>query len=250
MEKIKVGELDFTKMSKLNDDLIDSDIFIYNDKMYKLFKKRELYQGSEDIEKKLEYLKQLNGLVKYVKIDRLITFLNSIIGYEMEFFKDYMSFDDTLYDNDINISLRKKLSKYSITELKKMHENNFVHTDFHIGNIITNKEDILLVDPESFLHKTMCDDKEFEYQKILDIKNSIFVVLSYIYKYDFELLNLANFKDLISNQLHISPTIREYIISIINNDKTMKNIYIDELIDDYEDDKVEYDCHKVLSKYR
>ncbi|HHW69658.1 MAG TPA: hypothetical protein GX747_04900 [Tenericutes bacterium] len=187
---------------------------------------------------------------KCLRVNKLIMFLDDVIGYEMDFFPNHRSFDDTLYDENINTTLRKKLSKYSILELKEMHENGFIHTDFHIGNIITDEKDILFIDPDSFTPKLMCDEKLYDSEKINDIKNSIIVSLSYIYKIDFITFTEGFLIDMAKKELHINSDLKEYILAAIHKDKSIKNTYIDVFLDKLDIDKVKYDQKNILDKYR
>lgn len=245
MEKIKLSSLNWAKMKLFNrnDEYRNSDLYVYEDKLYKLYKINNF-----GIKCVLDCLEMNKNLSKCVYPNKYIYLNDEFIGYEMNFYPNHKSLESTLED-DIEISLKKTLSKYIIMELKYIHKNGFAHTDFHLGNIITDKKDIFYIDIDSFLPKILSTTEIFNHELFMDIVCSSRTILSYIYGIDFNILNQIELIDIIEHELSLKKEIKEYLLATINQDNSINNLYIDSFIDNMEDDKIDFDKRRVLAKY-
>ncbi len=125
-----------------------------------------------------------------------------------------------------------------------MRNQNIVHKDIHLGNIITNLKDTKLIDLDE---GDKISNNGF-YEQLRDIRNLLLVILSVLYDIDIvDYLDKSQIEDFLS-VINLSHDFKEYIndqyyCSFDINKLIYPNIFLDSI--DYE--QVEYDKKK-LSK--
>ena len=164
----------------------------------------------------------------------------------MNYYENYFNLYDLLQMN-VDYNTRLNLLKKINETIKKLHKNNIVHEDIHLGNIITNLNSLKIID---------LDESNFTYEKYClksDIKNMITVIISIIYNFDFEdnipleknkqIKYILRFLD----EINIDYNFKEYLKNIYIYNCDTNIIYPDYFFNTFDQEKIEYD-NKKLSK--
>ena len=158
MEKIK----DIRKGTKISNSIAsDANLYLYNNLVYKLYKKNMMVKGVEHDEL-LDYEAKediLNTLYKYpiedcAKICEILQ-EDTLLGYGMEYYGDYKTLRKTKKIEFEN----KKIYIHKIIELyKKIRDMGYIYYDFHEQNVLVNSKELRLIDIDSCLYKTREND--------------------------------------------------------------------------------------------
>lgn len=228
-----------------------NEIYIKNNILYKFYNS-ECFNDYENNKKvKLRFINKLLEL----KLDNCVIPNGKIldndnfVGVYMNYYNDYFNLYDLLqinidYDTKLNL-----LKKINIT-LKNIHKNNIVHGDIHLGNIITNLEDIKLID---------LDESYFAFNKFdmnLDIKNLMGVIISILYDFDFEnnipftKVEQREYIENLLNDIGADSNFKDLFKSIFYFGDSDEIIYPDEFLNYIDIEKIKNDKKKLNKKLK
>lgn len=180
MNNVSFDKLENLKKLEVNIEL-SNQIYIKDNKLYKLYNESYLNRLEKNKKMRLKFIDNIINL----NIDGCVFPLGKIynkdkfVGVYMNYYENYFNLYDLLQMN-VDYNTRLNLLKKINETIKKLHKNNIVHEDIHLGNIITNLNSLKIID---------LDESNFTYEKYClksDIKNMITVIISIIYNFDFE----------------------------------------------------------------
>lgn len=240
------------KFEKLkSNNIINSKIYINNNKLYKIY--------NQDSESKINFLNTLSKKEKY--IDEImnysindcvlpkgkIYYKDKFIGIFMNYYKEYSSLYK-LINNDMNVDKKILLLTKFINALKNMHDNNLIHGDIHLGNILTDFKDIKIIDLDESYFNYENSDSDIK----SDILNSLNVIISVIYNFDLEEIIPFNNNDKkkfiiqFLNSISIDYEFKDYVKNIYLS-KDMDIVYPTKFLRTLNAETINYDNQK-LSK--
>lgn len=245
-------------LRKVADDVkhIESEIYLNNDKVYKIFHDYEddlggyISNKKRKIEMLLEEDPKDNGLIYPNKI--LLDENNLFMGYSMNLFTPSKNLESLPKEDYLLII---KVIKDICLYLKRLHEENKLIVDFNFNNILYNKEDTRFCDADSMVinncpaeviplllyrnNSIKIKEAPFEYYK----ENSIYTKESDVFELNYLLLSLFLREDIIDldlvsyrtyiKSLNLPLSIQKYLLSI--HDMFYKNeelIYPDNQLDE------------------
>ena len=229
---------------------ISNYIYFDNKFLYKIYDKnymKQLEQNTIMRQRILDFLINLEEIEGVVPPLGKIYDKENVVGVFMKYYSEYFNLYSFLNMNDHNeckIYLLKKIVK----SLEDIHAHNVVHGDIHLGNIITNLNDIKFVDFDeaSFIVDNSCIKN--------DIQNLLTVILSILYNFDLEDVIPFNYKEKqkffnnFTNKISVDNIFKEYIINMYLSDDSFIN-YSYDFLNSIDEKKLEYD-NKKLNKIK
>ncbi|MBP3635049.1 MAG: hypothetical protein J6J17_01140 [Bacilli bacterium] len=176
-----------------------------------------------------EYFSELDEL-KACEFPRELLYVdNSLFGYTDFEIKGYKPMDKRLEKFRLSLD-GKKLLNYKVIKLVTcLHKNGIVHNDLHPGNLLTDKENIGLIDFVRTIIKELDGDRVFNQRLKFEMYYLNLLVLSILL--DYNLLYMSNLKygELIAG-LKIPSEYKDYLTKVMNYDDSVMGIYPDEYI--------------------
>ena len=218
-------------------------IYINENTIYKIYEpdgRGDFNDFLKHQEKFIDYLYSIRNINGCVVPSGKIYNDDKFIGISMHYYEYYINLE-YLIANNIKIEFKLKILADLICALRNLHSENIIHTDLHLGNVITNLTDTRIID---------LDEGEFlifrDLYQTNDIKDLLMVILSVLYNIDIykylkenhieDFLSIVNlpkdFKDYIRNQYYCKLNID----GLIYPNTFLANI-------DYE--QIEYDKKKL-----
>lgn len=215
MKKISIRDLDFNKLTYKDYYNEESDIYIGNNKLYKLFKSFD-YEELENKEKKIEILNNKNLDKSIIIPDIIITQNDCFRGCGMDYIDNTRQlFSYKKHYNDLN-NFMKIVNFVSNVLENSIHKNNIVVCDLSFSNIIIDEE----LNPY-FIDFDSCSVDNIKTQVIASL-------LSYYYKYRKVTIDINQNMDrlsLILNTLYIIFRKKIENISLYEYDELKEQIY-------------------------
>lgn len=226
-----------------------NEIYIKDDKLYKLYNEDYLISFEKNKQMRLKFI---NNIIK-LNIDGCVLPLGKIyskdkfVGVYMDYYKNYFNLYD-LIEMNVDYNIKLELLKKMNETIRKLHKNNIVHEDIHLGNVITNLNSLKIID---------LDESNFAYENYClksDIRNMVTVIISVLYNFDFEdnmpLEKGEQAKYILKflDDINIDYDFKTYLKNIyIYNSDDETIIYPDYFFNTFDQEKIEYD-NKKLSK--
>ena len=239
MEKIKLQDIDLVSMKLCGRQGSTSDIYVDEDKCYKIFTDLSCGEKTQLLEKFYE----MDGIsIDGILFPKELIFKDSkLMGYTMDYFpdslclNDYFTRDRFIDVNDIFLEV-KKVSKI----LRQAHEKDVILQDFSFDNVlIDNNKNIKSMIMHHYYEILMGNrvriDKNFDRQALL------FSMLVAIYH---KTVLSMNDYDLLSDKIETLKSIRNLIQSLFISART-EVPYLDDIIVD--DDHFIIDRNKQVS---
>ena len=152
------------KITQLYNDNSNSDLFIYEDKVLKIYKD-DCKKNIEIIESVLNHYNELANIKSLVLPDELIIYNNHIVGFSMPYIKgntlDEIIINNTFNEQQMCMIFRKILEV--ISSFKKL-SFSFSIGDLHEKNIIIdNNLNVYIIDCDSFIinNNKMTDNNDY-----------------------------------------------------------------------------------------
>ena len=178
MNIINITEDDLNKMKVLFDDSYESIVYLQNNKVFKIFRRKDEYknyaQYDTDIlqnkRNKLEYLDTINLSENFIKAKELIFIDGQFRGYTMDFIS-FSTLDDFIFKNrKIKIALLKIVKQL----IDEAHKHDIILGDLNTSNILINNDKVYICDLDNSTisqYKTDSFPKALthEYLKILPL---------------------------------------------------------------------------------
>lgn len=228
-----------------------NEIYINENKLYKIYSGNcEFYlkQNLNSREQFVEYLINLEEFNGCVVPNGKIYNQNQFVGVCMKYYRNYFNLYNLLFD-EIDWKVKINILKQTSIILKNIHERDIVHGDIHLGNIITNLNDTRIIDlDESFFN--FSDDN---YDKQLDIKNLITVILSIIYDCNlediipFEMEKRKRYIKVLIDKINLNSIFKDYIKDFYFY-QNVNLVYPIQFLDGIDQEQIQYDKKK-LSKF-
>jgi len=137
IEELKKNGRFIKSLSKLN----KSNIYLYDDILYKVFNDYKEFEFRENMLKQL-YEKPIDDCSKICSL----LYNGSLIGYGMEYYKKYKVLKNV---KKINYELKKNYCHKIINVYNNLKKLGYIYYDFHELNILVNKENLRLIDIDS-----------------------------------------------------------------------------------------------------
>lgn len=244
MKKISIKDLDFSKLTYKNYYNEESDIYIDNKKIYKLFKIFD-YKELVNKEKKIEILNNKKLDKNIIIPDTIITQNGCFIGCGMDYIKNSNQlFDFRKYCNDIN-KLFDILKRISYILENNIHKNNIIVCDLSFSNIIIDKNfNSYFIDFDSCfvdnIEQNTIASLLFYYYKYRKVKidinknmDNLSLILNTLYIIFKKKINeISEFEyDELKEQIYFLEEIKELFIELKKQDRNIPNVpYISEFI--------------------
>lgn len=256
MEKIKLQDIDLVSMKLCGRQGSTSDIYVDEDKCYKIFTDLSCGEKTQLLEKFYE----MDGIsIDGILLPKELIFKDSkLMGYTMDYFpdsvclNDYFTKDRFIDVNDIFLEV-KKVSKI----LRQAHEKDVILQDFSFDNVlIDNNNNIKICDIDGCYYKgngspfismimhhyyEMLMGNRVRIDKNFDRQALLFSMLVAIYHKT--VLNMKDY-DLLSDKIETLKSIRNLIQSLFISART-EVPYLDDIIVD--DDHFIIDRNKQVS---
>lgn len=250
MDKIKLGDIDFSKLDKFKIQGTSSTMYKNDDKCIKILDK------FTDEERFDLYMKLLD--MDGIKIDNVLMPIDliiddgNLIGYTTEYFKYSINlYDKFINDRYVNVKDIFKAVKKASNILRNIHDNEIVYQDLSFDNILIDKDgNVKFIDIDACNYKNHMSNiismilKRFmiDYRKeniILteNVDKISMYISTFCTLYIKEIQNISN-KKYNSLASHVKTLDNMYKVSRILVDKKNRISelpYLDELIDDSDD---------------
>lgn len=209
---------------KNNDLSTEGKLYIVEKHLYKIYNKYS-FEREERIDKLLKY--NISGNFAW-PLDKLFS-KNVFLGILLDYYRDYFSFNSILGNNKIAIEDKIKICCQFIEGVKKIHEAGIAHGDLHLGNIITNGKEAIIVDLDSAIfYDDMCFPSFVNSERMQSMK----ICLSLLYDFD---LAEANFSfgsgmptSVYLQQLGFDSEVQKFVREM---EQGISNIYFDDYLE-------------------
>lgn len=211
IEDIKKGVKIYQSLSN------KTEIYLYNNILYKLFNDHSQIESRERI---LNILHK-NPIKECPKIYSLL-YEGDLKGYGMEYLKKYKTLRKT---KNINCDLKKEYCHKIIKIYEYFKKLGFIYYDFHTLNVLVNKNDLKLIDIDSVLMYS--NEKDITGKKYLNelVLSILYDCIFFDYQIYFDKKERYDIQEILCSDLSYSlnkvGSLEEldYYIDTINNKK-------------------------------
>lgn len=148
MISINYNDIDFSKLSKLDDVCSTNDVYLYDDTIIKIFKKYKK-EDLKTLESKLELLEEKSNIEFLNLPQSSIKKDGNLVGITLPFINNSMTLNELLQRKGILESMG--MLKDASVKLSKLHREKIIIGDMHFDNIITDIENTNhFIDVESY----------------------------------------------------------------------------------------------------
>lgn len=244
MEKISIRDLDFNKLTYKNYHNEESDIYIGDNKLYKLFKYFD-YEQLENKEKKIELLNNKDLDKRIIIPDIIITQNDCFRGCGMDYIDNTIQlFDYKKHYSDLNNFMKIVNSVSNVLE-NSIHKNNIVVCDLSFSNIIIDEKlnpyfidfescSIDNIEPEVistlvyyyYRHRKI----KININKNIDKLSLILYILYIIFRKKIENISLYEYDEL-KEQIYFLEELKELFLELKKQERFIPDVpYISEFI--------------------
>ncbi len=216
-----------------------ADMYITNNKFYKL-----CFDNIEQMAI-IDFINKYDGKINH-PIEKLIIVDqdNDKIkyGYTQLYYENAVTMEDTVDQIPFNTKIR--ICNAVVSEIIRMHQNNFVYNDLHERQILIINNDILFIDVDSILTRQNVTENNYNMSLRNEILCSATLVLFYLYKIKYEgPIQMSKIIPILS----IPKEFKNYLIEAIVN-CSLTDYYIDNFMNELDEEKVKYDGNVLYKK--
>lgn len=170
----------------------------------------------------------------YVMPEKLLyTYFFNFFGYTMIYYKSYITFDQLISQKSDNFEKQIIISKKIISLFKQLISESFVYSDVHGGNIIVKDMDVKIVDVDSIISEQLRDPFFYKNDEIDQCARVTEIIFKYLLGTD-DLRMIGKLDNILSKEFLY------YIKACIKYDSAIIYSYVDEYIDELDEEKVKY----------
>ncbi|MDD2181121.1 MAG: protein kinase [Bacilli bacterium] len=240
MRNIHYTGEEFNKI-KMNNKLFqggEAKLYRHNHELLKIYHKFVV----DDKEESLDYILTRDRINGCVLPNNKIYIDEEFRGVSIFYYENYVPIFKSIGCKEINYKNRLLICRQMAEAVKNLHENEIVHTDINLHNIImnSNNDEALLIDNDSALPKELICKDDYQDEVRNDQYHLMVAVLTLAYDFNFERFiyknDLNNFKEILSC-FPIGRDLRKYIVNLIDNREKSEG-YIDNYINDIKEGPV------------
>ncbi len=215
----------------------EGKLYLYNNSLVKIYR-RGIIENREEI---IDYILTRDKINGCVLPNRKVYIQDEFKGITMDYYHNYKTLFKLINDKSISYKERLEICKEIIESVKTLHNNEIVHGDINLSNVIVSSDatDNLLIDIDGGLPKEIMCLQEFKNEIKNDQYTLMLLVMSLVYDFRFERYiynyGINNFKEILTS-FSIGKDLKNYIIRLINGDNCV-NEYIDEYLGDMKENK-------------
>lgn len=136
----------------------ESELYLYDNDIIKLFNKRISFDRQRTILSLDEIDRQEYVIPKYSIIHGI-----NIVGYGMDYLKDFSTLFKLIEDETLSFSERKQIVINLYQIIMYLERIGVCYPDIHTGNFLYKGGDVRVIDMDSVLFNTICDKDNFNY---------------------------------------------------------------------------------------
>lgn len=136
----------------------ESELYLYNNDIIKLFNKRISFDRQRTILSLDKIDRQECVIPKYSIIHGI-----NIVGYGMDYLKDFSTLFKLVEDETLSFNERKQIAIKLYQIIMYLERIGVCYPDIHTGNFLYSNDDIRVIDMDSVLFDTICDKDNFNY---------------------------------------------------------------------------------------
>lgn len=136
----------------------ESELYLYNGDIIKLFNKRISFDRQRTILSLDEIERQECIIPKYS-----IIYGSNIVGYGMEYLKDFSTLFRLIEDESLSFSDRKQIAIKLYQIIMYLERIGVCYPDIHTGNFLYSNNDIRVIDMDSVMLDTICGKDNFNH---------------------------------------------------------------------------------------
>lgn len=136
----------------------ESELYLYNGDIIKLFNKRISFDRQRTILSLDEIERQECIIPKYS-----IIYGSNIVGYRMEYLKDFSTLFRLIEDESLSFSNRKQIAIKLYQIIMYLERIGVCYPDIHTGNFLYKDGIVRVIDMDSVMLDTICVKDNFNY---------------------------------------------------------------------------------------
>lgn len=136
----------------------ESELYLYDNDIIKLFNKKINFDRQRTILSLDEIDRQEYVIPKYSIIHGI-----NIVGYGMDYLKDFSTLFKLIEDETLSFSERKQIVINLYQIIMYLERIGVCYPDIHTGNFLYKGGDVRVIDMDSVLFNTICDKDNFNY---------------------------------------------------------------------------------------